>query len=119
MRAHLVLGLCLAFSLSACGRSDERTFTLQGQVLSLEPARKLLTVKHEEIKGFMPAMTMPYEVRDTRLLDGLAPGDLINATLVVVSNGAYLSAIKKWDRRRSRSRHPSRPTLRPLRDSSC
>jgi len=95
MRAHLVLGLCLAFSLSACGRSDERTFTLQGQVLSLEPARKLLTVKHEEIKGFMPAMTMPYEVRDTRLLDGLAPGDLINATLVVVSNGAYLSAIKK------------------------
>src|SRR6266542_3902983 len=95
MRAHLVLGLCLAFSLSACGKSDERTFTLQGQVLSLEPARKLLTVKHEEIKGFMPAMTMPYEVRDTRLLDGLAPGDLINATLFVVSNGAYLSAIKK------------------------
>ncbi len=64
-------------------------------MLSLEPARKLVTVKHEEIKGFMPAMTMPYEVRDTRLLDGLAPGDLINATLVVVSNGAYLSAIKK------------------------
>ena len=55
----------------------------------------MLTVKHEEIKGFMPAMTMPYEVRDAKLLDGLAPGDLINATLVVVSNGAYLSAIKK------------------------
>src|SRR6266545_1389679 len=95
MRAHLVLGLCLAFSLSACGRSDERTFTLQGQVLSLERARKMLTVKHEEIKGFMPAMTMPYDVRDAKLLDGLAAGDLINATLVVVSNGAYLSAIKK------------------------
>src|SRR5258707_8762287 len=95
MRAHLVLGLCLTFAASACTKSDERTFTLQGQVLSLEPARKLLTVKHEEIKGFMPAMTMPYEVRDGKLLDGLAPGDLINATLVVVSNGAYLSAIRK------------------------
>lgn len=64
-------------------------------MLSLEPARKMLTVKHEEIKGFMPAMTMPYEVRDAKLLDGLAPGDLIDATLVVVSNGAYLSAIRK------------------------
>jgi protein SCO1/2 len=95
MRASIVLSVCLAFAASACTKSDERTFTLQGQVLSLEPARKQLTVKHEEIKGFMPAMTMPYEVRDTKLLDGLAPGDLINATLVVVSNGAYLSAIRK------------------------
>ena len=67
-------------------------------MLSLEPARKMLTVKHEEIKGFMPAMTMPYEVRDAKLLDGLEAGDLINATLVVVSNGAYLSAIKKVGR---------------------
>jgi protein SCO1/2 len=98
MRASLVLSvlsLSVAFAASACSKSDERTFTLQGQVLSLEPARKLVTVKHEEIKGFMPAMTMPYEVRDAKLLDGLAPGDLINATLVVVSNGAFLSAIRK------------------------
>jgi protein SCO1 len=95
MRAFLVFFLCLVFAAPACSKKDERTFTLQGQVLSLELARKLLTVKHEEIKGFMPAMTMPYEVRDAKLLDGLSPGDLINATLVVVSNGAYLSAIRK------------------------
>jgi len=94
MRAHLGFVICLLF-VSACTKADERTFTLQGQVLSVEPARKQLTVKHEEIKGFMPAMTMPYEVRDEKLLDGIAAGDLINATLVVVSNGAYLSAIKK------------------------
>ena len=81
MRAHLVLGLCLAFSLSACGRSDERTFTLQGQVLSLEPARKLLTVKHEEIKGFMDAMTMGYKVNPTSLLKSVKPGDKVRFTI--------------------------------------
>src|SRR5258707_11431545 len=95
MRAHLVLGLSLLLGSSACTRSDQRTFTLQGQVVSLEPARRLVTVKHEEIQGFMPAMTMPYEVRDRKLLDPIAAGDLINATLVVVANGAYLSAIRK------------------------
>jgi protein SCO1/2 len=95
MRARFVFCLSVALAVSTCTKSDERTFTLQGQVLSLERARKMLTVKHEEIKGFMPAMTMPYDVRDAKLLDGLAAGDLINATLVVVSNGAYLSAIKK------------------------
>ena len=37
---------------------------------------KEATIKHEEIKGFMPAMTMPYKVRDAKEFEGLAPGDL-------------------------------------------
>jgi protein SCO1/2 len=96
MRAHLVFSLCLALASAACSKtSDQRTFTLQGQVLSLEPARKMVVVKHEEIKNFMPAMTMPYEVQDATSLDGLVPGDLINATLVVFANGAHLTKIDK------------------------
>jgi len=74
---------------------DERRFQLEGQVVALEPARKLITVNHKEIKGFMPAMTMPYDVTDAKLLDGIKPGDLIDATLVVFSNGAHLTEIKK------------------------
>ena len=74
---------------------EQRTFTLQGQIQSLDGPRKQVTVKHEEIKGFMPAMTMPYEVEEARALDGLAPGDLINAQLIVFANGAHLTAIKK------------------------
>jgi protein SCO1 len=96
MRPHLVFALCLTLAVTACGsKSDERTFTLQGQVQSLDTPRKLVVVKHEEIKNFMPAMTMPYEVEDAKALDGLAPGDLINARLVVFSNGAHLTDIKK------------------------
>jgi len=96
MRPHIVFSLCLALASAACGKSsDQRSFTLQGQVLSVDTARKMVVVKHEEIKGFMPAMTMPYEVQDARSLDGLAPGDLINATLVVFSNGAHLTRINK------------------------
>jgi protein SCO1/2 len=97
MRPHIVFSLCLALAAAAaCGsKPDQRTYRLQGQVISVDPARKLTVVKHEEIKDFMPAMTMPYEVEDVRLLDGLAPGDLINATLVVFSNGAHLATIRK------------------------
>jgi protein SCO1 len=96
MRAHILFSVCLTLSAAACAaKPDQRTFTMQGQVLSIEPGRKLVDIKHEEIKGFMPAMTMPYEVRDAALLDGLTPGDLIDATLVVESNRAYLSRIRK------------------------
>jgi protein SCO1/2 len=96
MRAPLVLSLALALAVVACSRPPEqRTYKLQGQVQSLDVPRKLVTVKHEEIVGFMPAMTMPYEVADAKALDGLAPGDLINSKLVIFSNGARLVDIQK------------------------
>ena len=94
MRVHLVF--ILAIIASACGsRPAERSYTLQGQVQSIDAAQKQLTVKHEEIKGLMPAMTMPYNVRDEKSIADLKPGDLINATLIVESNDAYLRTIKK------------------------
>src|SRR5690242_16436616 len=96
MRPHLVCIISVAIAAAACGgASRERSFTLQGQVQSIDTPRKLVVVKHEEIKGFMPAMTMPYEVEEASALSSLAPGDLISATLVVFSNGAHLSRIRK------------------------
>jgi protein SCO1/2 len=43
----------------------------------------------------MPAMTMPYTVKDPALLKDRAPGDLITATLVVAKDAAYLEKITK------------------------
>src|SRR5215472_19300729 len=73
----------------------KNTYTLQGQVLSIDAPRKTLNIKHGDIKGLMSAMTMPYTVHDGAQLNGLHAGDLIDATLVVESNDAYLSTIKK------------------------
>jgi Cu/Ag efflux protein CusF len=96
MRFRVVFLLGLALIVAGCGRpSAERRYRLHGQVLSVEPERKTVTIKHEEIQGFMPAMTMPYEVQESGALAGLAPGDLINASLVVFSNGAYLTDLQK------------------------
>jgi protein SCO1 len=79
-----------------CGRAPapERTFELRGQILAVRPNDEVL-IAHEDIKGFMPAMTMPYRVRDPQLLHGRAPGDLITATLVVGANDAWLTRIDK------------------------
>ncbi|PYQ80470.1 MAG: hypothetical protein DMG01_06505, partial [Acidobacteria bacterium] len=96
MRSHLLHSLAIALIASCCAqRQAQNTYRLQGQVLSIEAPRKTLTIKHSEIKGLMPAMTMPYTVKDDRLLNGLTPGDLVDATLVIVSNDAYLTAITK------------------------
>jgi protein SCO1/2 len=94
MRFHKVITL-VALLAAACGGSDDRQYTLQGQILSVTPDRMQADIKHEEIKGFMSAMTMSYKVRDAEEFADLKPGDLITSTLVVVSNDAYLKDVKK------------------------
>jgi|SoiMethySBSTD1v2_1073268.scaffolds.fasta_scaffold00698_41 protein SCO1/2 len=92
----ILLTSALAVAAACTGKpADSHEYTLQGQVLSIAGDHKEATIKHEDIKGFMPAMTMPYKVREGKELENLTPGDLINATLVVESNDAYLKGIKK------------------------
>jgi protein SCO1/2 len=96
MRRCFVAFICFAVLSGACfRRSDQREYTLHGQVISVEASRQQATIKHEEINGFMTAMTMPYTVRDGKQLAGVMPGDLIDAKLVVLSNDAYLTDLKK------------------------
>jgi protein SCO1/2 len=87
----LVISALLA--MLACARGQE--YELRGQVLAVDRERRQITVKHEDIKGFMPAMTMPFTVRNHGALDARAPGELIRATLVVGSGEAYLKDIER------------------------
>ena len=81
---------------AACGRTDNtRTYQLTGQILVVKHATNEVLVKHDDIPGFMPAMTMPYTVKDGAIIRERAAGDLITATLEVAPEGAHLSAITK------------------------
>jgi protein SCO1/2 len=88
--------LLMALGAAACSRAPEpREYEVRGQILRVDPERQEVLVDHEDIEGFMPAMTMPYRVRDVGLLDGREPGDLFTATLVVEETSAYLSTITR------------------------
>ena len=93
----LIRSVLIAATLAAaCSRTPPpKEYPLKGQILDVKPERKEVLVKHEDIPGFMPAMTMPYIVSDPRILEDRAAGDLITATLKVAPDGAYLSAITK------------------------
>ena len=91
MRRIAIVALLAA---SACSRAPEpRRYEVRGQIVSVDPERQQLVVDHEDIKGFMPAMVMPYKVQDAALLEGKQPGDLVTATLVVEEVNAYLSTL--------------------------
>ena len=72
-----------------------RAFKLAGEVLAVKPDRTQVTVKHEDVVGFMPAMTMPFTVKEPEQLDGISVGDLLQATLMVSDEEAWLTGIQK------------------------
>ena len=83
---------------TACGGSttvNSRQFALEGEVLQVKADKKEITIKHGDIKGFMPAMTMPFPVKNPALLVGLAVGDLVKATLVVTDEESFLVTLQK------------------------
>lgn len=91
----LVLLLALAAPLSAACRQDPpvRQYTVVGQVITVQPSPPRITIKHQDIEGFMPAMTMPFAVREPAVLEGTKAGDLVRATLNVQGVDAWISAI--------------------------
>jgi len=89
LAAVLALGALLV---AACSRTDsaapvaaakpaEKRYALRGEIVSVDAARKVLVVKHEEIKDYMPAMTMEFAVSagDAALAK---PGQRIRAEMI-------------------------------------
>ena len=106
MRLAISLSL-LALTLTGCSTSKE--YPLTGQVLAVDANQQVLTVKHQDIAGFMPGMTMPFKVEDAKELEGRKPGDLITATLVVKDSVGYLARIAKTGEAPLPAGEPARP----------
>ncbi len=98
MRNHRLVSLVLV-ALSglalSCSRPPEgRRYPLTGQVLAVHPERNEILIRHDEIPGFMDAMTMPFGVKNPRLLEGRVPGDKVKGTLFVGETTTYLEALE-------------------------
>ncbi len=83
----LIACLCLSTS---CGRSNEKRFELNGKVVSVDRDKSQVTISHGEVKGYMPAMTMPFNVPSEADMQILAPNDQVSATLVVDGSKSWL-----------------------------
>ena len=52
-----------------------------GKVLAVVPESAEIVLTHEEIKGFMDAMTMGYKVSSSSMLKTVHPGDTVQFTI--------------------------------------
>ena len=95
MKKTLLILLILLASLGgavSCRRTsgNEKRYDLKGKVVIVEPEKRLVTIAHEEVKGYMPGMTMPFTVRNDADLQILVPNAEVTATLVVDGSHSWL-----------------------------
>lgn len=104
MRSFFTLWLLAGISFTAgCGRTDKAPaivteYPLKGEIVAMLPERRSFVVKHEEIPGFMPAMTMEFVVSPAEIA-AFKAGQFITARLVPTGEGAYrLESIFPYER---------------------
>ncbi len=68
---------------------------MRGLVRGLPPDHKTLDIEHEDIPGFMPSMTMPFEVRDEKEIGALQLGDAIAFRLNVTQRDSWIDHVRK------------------------
>jgi protein SCO1/2 len=68
-------------------------YELKGRVVNVDKRAAMVTIAHDAIPGYMEAMTMPFKLRDDRLLSELTEGDRVQATLVVDGLRSWLDDV--------------------------
>jgi Cu/Ag efflux protein CusF len=93
----LMLTLCAV----ACQKKSATPVVYEGVGVIEEVDAETATVQinHEEIKGYMPPMSMPYKVKDKSLLEQVKTGDKVDFTIEDGSAGIFLIGMKKKDSR--------------------
>ena len=97
-------GLALILLLAGCAGNNPRAksatplmqaFLVRGVVKELKPADNTLVIQHEEIPGYMPAMTMPFQIKNPKEMTGLSPGDNVSFQMVVTKTDGWIEGVKK------------------------
>ena len=91
MKKAILLFLLSVFFVSACQKTppvqnasaEAKRYQLKGKVVSVDKAKKEAKIAHDDIPGYMDAMTMPFPIHADWVWEDLTPGAEIRADLVV------------------------------------
>jgi protein SCO1/2 len=91
--SSLLLVAQLAFS--APTNAPTQIHETRGLVREIAADRTTAVIRHEEIPGYMPPMTMELNVRDTNELTGIVAGDTVTFRLLATDDTHWIDRVKK------------------------
>ena len=92
----IIHAITAAVVAAAAPAAQAQAAQTSGEVVKIDKSGGRITLKHGEIKNLgMPAMTMVFRVRDSRLLDGVAVGDRVRFTADKLDGNFTVTALEK------------------------
>jgi protein SCO1 len=94
-RAFLVFAVVSTLPIACRPRATgpEQRYPIKGKVVNVDKRGSVVTIAHEPISGYMEAMTMPFKLKDSSLLDVMTDGDRLQGTLVVAGARSWLEDV--------------------------
>lgn len=71
--------------------AEPQVFDVIALVKNITPSGNYMVLEHEDIEGYMSAMTMPFEVRDASVIEGIQVGDSVKVKITIDATGIYVS----------------------------
>ena len=102
-KSTLTIAAFLLVGISACEKKQEQpettatTYNGIGVVTEIDNEAGTITISHQEIPGFMAAMTMRFPVKEKNLLKEIALEDSVEFTITKTYTDFFVSQIEKVD----------------------
>ena len=84
---------CFAVLVAGCRprhSANEKRYPINGKVIAVDKNDRTATIEHQDIVGYMPAMTMPFRIKNDADLEMIKPGDQVTGSLVVDDTSSWV-----------------------------
>src|SRR5438309_4762403 len=94
--SRLVVALllsCITMLVAGCRphpSANEKRYPIKGKIVAVDKNDRAATIEHEDIVGYMPAMTMPFKIKNDADLEMMKPGDQVTGNLVVNDTSSWV-----------------------------
>lgn len=79
-----------AASSASATAAEGKLYDARGVIKGFTDGKKAVKIAHEDIPGYMKAMTMAFAVSSANVLDGFKDGDAVDFSFVEASDGRLL-----------------------------
>ena len=95
MKTQYLITVLLAILAVSCTSEKRTTYQVKGVIKEISADRMEAQIEHENIPGYMEAMTMKFEVKDPKEFAGLAPNDQVAFRMIVTEDDGWIDQVKK------------------------
>jgi len=90
----IAAGMLLLASQGRLLAEPDARYPMHGMIMKVSSSHKSFIVSHDSVPGVMDAMTMAFDVREPRELEGLVPGMTVEFTLVMGRATVYAERVR-------------------------